>query len=81
MKSLPGLEHGELLDLLDSENAHTVAGAIDVLRTGAFQSAIPALERLEDDRRRSADGQEIGALARRAIEEIESGGAKDAPAV
>ena len=73
LKRMPELEHGDLLDLLESENARTATAAIDVLRVAGYQPALHALERLlDDDRRGDADAEVIGSLARKAIAAIES---------
>jgi len=77
LKTMPSLDSDALVDLLDSDNATTVAAAIDILGGARHQPAAAALGALLDDGRRAAyRGVTIGQLARDALRAIESS-AKD----
>ena len=75
LKAMSGLDYEALLDLLDSANPATVAAAIEILAAAQYAAAAPALRRLLDDERITANGgQTIGQRARAALDAIDGAG-------
>ena len=78
LKDTTDLALDDLLELLDSDNASTVAAAIDILRAGKYAPALGALSRLRNDRRRARNESEtIGQLAAKATSAISDSAAID----
>ena len=78
LKDCPDLALDDLLELLDSDNASTVAAVINILQAGKFAPAVNALTRLREDRRRPRDkAATIGELAGNAVAAISEAAAGD----
>ena len=73
LKTMPGLDYDELLELLESSNAATVSAVIDVLKTACYPPVLPALTALLNDDRTFQDGiVTIGQRAAEAVNAIEA---------
>ena len=73
LKSMPDVDCDELLDLLDSRNAMTVATVIEILQAKRYQPALPTLTALIHDKRQPVNFMPpIGKRAAAAITAIKA---------